>query len=381
VHRRCLVGSNIAALTGIAEDADSAAVLKRYLADTLATLDEKTAAELSGEDIARLRRTAQIGDWRATGAPVILRNDALASEQDRKAGNGDGPHLMLLPSDLIETVALGAAGRRDGLFTAFVTDGRSQDTIAINAYDPSTGTFTYSGRTGSNMLEAGNNIAGVEAVRESRGWRVKKDQLQKVLSSIIVGKATTAKASGQIHLGPFGDMGNTLDDARKTDFFKWFGLAEMGRSATTDGGTMISFGPGSATYRALVRVRLNLAPAGWIRGADIVLKRRFIESDKTSEEANARDIAKSFIASCIAPGDDTKEIRGLREEIFHLVSGQVLVSATQDISVPVIPTDGYLAFTGHREYFMRYLSQSRLWMENIVADGEPALLISIGPAS
>jgi hypothetical protein len=129
-----------------------------------------------------------------------------------------------------------------------------------------------------------------------------------------------------------------------------------------------------------VTVRLNLAPAGWIRGADIVLKRRFIESDKTSDEANAGDIAKSFIASCIRPGDQ-KDTRGLREEIFYLVSGKVLVSNAQDISIPVVPTDGYLTFTGRREYFMRYLSQSRLSMENIVADDEPALLISIGRPS
>jgi translation initiation factor 1 (eIF-1/SUI1) len=33
-----LVGSNIVAVTGIAEDTEGAAVLKRYLADTLATL-------------------------------------------------------------------------------------------------------------------------------------------------------------------------------------------------------------------------------------------------------------------------------------------------------------------------------------------------------
>jgi hypothetical protein len=385
-----LVGANIVAVTGIAEDAQGPGVLKRYLAETLATLETKAAAELSGEDIAQLRRAAQEGSRRGVPTGVMLVNDKLASgedrekvasERDRLAGGGGIQRFVLSPSDLIEAVALGVAGSRGGSFMAFLNDGQSQHTISIEDYDPSTETFTYYDPKGSRgLLASGNNVAGVEAVRGPCGWRVKKDQLQTVLSAIILGKAETAKASGKAHLGPFGDLGNTLDDAKQTDFFKWFGLAETGRSATPDGGTTISFGPGSDKYRPLVTVRLDLAPAGWIRGADIVLKRRLIDSDKTSEEANARDIAKSFIASCVTAGDE-KQTRGLRDEIFHLVSGQVLVAAGKDMSVPPIPTDGYLTFTGRREYFMDYLSRSRLWTENIVADGEPALLISIGPAS
>ena len=377
-----LVGSNIVAMTGIAEDAQGAKALKRYLAEAFATLERKTTAALSGEDIARLRSEAQSGgDRRSSGTGAMLLNDELASAEDREGGNGDTQHYILSPSDMIEAAALAAAGSRNGLFMTFVNDGRSQHTFLITDYDPATAMFTYSDTTGQHsLLEAGNNLAGVEAVPGPGGWQVKKDQLKTVLSAMIVGKAEVAKASGIVHFGPFGAFGNTPDDAKATDFFTWFHLTETGRSGTPGGGTTISYGPDSAKFRPLVTVRLNLAPAGWIRGADIVLKRRFIELANAADEANARDIAKSFIASSVVAAD-TKTIRSLQDEIFYLGSGQMLVGSKQDISIPVVPTDGYLAFAGRREYFMDYLSQSRLWMENVVADGEPALLISIGPAS
>jgi hypothetical protein len=56
-------------------------------------------------------------------------------------------------------------------------------------------------------------------------------------------------------------------------------------------------------------------------------------------------------------------------------------SAAKEIAIPLIPSDGYQAFTGRRGHFVDMLSRSRLWMENVVADGEPALFISIGSGS
>ena len=191
---------------------------------------------------------------------AILLNDELASAEDREGGNGDTQHYILSPSDMVEAAALAAAGSSNGLFMTFVNDGRSQHTFLIKDYDPATATFTYSDTTGQHsLLEAGNNLAGVEAVRGPGGWQVKKDQLKTVLSPMIVGKAEVAKASGIVHFGPFGAFGNTPDDAKATNFFTWFHLTETARSATPGGGTTISYGPDSAKFRPLVTVRLNLA--------------------------------------------------------------------------------------------------------------------------
>src|ERR1700687_2966605 len=134
------------------------------------------------------------------------------------------PRLRLLPAG------------PNGPFSTFVNDGRSPHTFLIHAYDPAAASFEYSDTTGNrSMLEAGNNLAGVEAVRKpdttSRIWVVKKDQLKTVLSAMIIGEADLLAVGRKIQLGPLGSLGNSPDDAKQTDFFKFFHLEETGKSA------------------------------------------------------------------------------------------------------------------------------------------------------
>ena len=381
-----LAGSSIVAMTAVAENAQEAAANKRTFADVLATLETRRATAMSGDVVDRLRQEAQRLVYPIGGqSGAILLNDELASQQDRQVKSDDIEKYVLSPSDMAKAAALAVAGSPNGPFITFVNDGRSQHTITIHAYDPATDSFDYSDTTGNrSMLEAGNNLAGVEAERKpgttARLWVVKRDQLQAVLAGMIVGRADLLNVGKTIQLGPFGSLGNTPADAKNTDFFKWFHLEETGKSATADGGTTISYGPSAPKYRPLVRVRLHLAPPGWIRGADLLLKRRFIDDPR--EEGSARDIAKSFVAAA-ATKNDVKQIRRLRDEIFYLGSARVMISesAAKEIAIPLIPSDGYQAFTGRRGHFVDMLSRSRLWMENVVADGEPALFISIGSGS
>jgi hypothetical protein len=338
---------------------------------------------MTGDVVDRLRQEAQRLVYRMSKSTgVILLNDELASQQDRQKKSDDIQQYVLPAPDMAEAAAAAVAGSPNGPFMTFVNDGRSQHTFLIHAYDPATASFEYSDTTGSrSMLEAGNNLAGVEAVRKpnttDRLWVVKKDQLQTVLSGMIVGDADLLAVGRTIHLGPLGSLGNTPADAKATEFFKWFHLEETGKSPGADGGTTISYAPSAAKYRPLVAVRLHLAKAGWIRGAELLLKRRFIEDPR--EETSARDIAKSFLESASAKADWSK-IHRLHDEIFYLGSAKMMVhdSAAKDITIPLIPSDGYQVFTGRRGHFVDVLSRSRLWMENVVADGEPALLVSIG---
>jgi hypothetical protein len=197
-----------------------------------------------------------------------------------------------------------------------------------------------------------------------------------VLSGMIVGGADLLAVGRAIHLGPLGLLGNTADDAKQTDFFKWFHLEEVGKSAG-DGGTVITYAPSAPKFRPLVSVRLQLAPGGWLRGAELLIKRPFIEDPK--DETSARDIVKSFIAAAAMKADWNK-IHRLHDEIFYLGSTKMMVSsaAAKDITIPLLPTDGYEVFTGRRSHFVDMLSRSRLWMENVVLNGEPALYVSIG---
>jgi hypothetical protein len=378
-----LAGSSIVAMSGVAEDAQGAAAIKRILTAALATLEVRTGAAMTRDVVDRLRQEAQRLVYRMSKSTgVILLNDELASQQDRQNKSNDIQKYVLSPPDMADAAAAAVAGSPNGPFMTFVNDGRSQHTFLIHAYDPATASFDYSDTTGSrSMLEAGNNLAGVEAVRKpgttDRLWVVKKDQLQTVLSGMIIGDADLLAVGRKIHLGPLGSLGNTPADAKQTDFFKWFHLEETGKSPGADGGTTISYAPSAAKYRPLVTVRLQLAQAGWIRGAELVLKRRFIEDPR--EETSARDIAKSFLAIAAAKVDWSK-IHRLHDEIFYLGSAKMMVhdSAAKDVTIPLIPSDGYQVFTGRRGHFVDVLSRSRLWMENIVADGEPALLVSIG---
>ena len=377
-----IAGSSIVALTGIAEDAQGEPT-KRILTDTLATLESKNVAPLAGEAITRLRREAQYFVYRVSGrSNVILLNDELASEKDRRKGSDDIQQLILSSSDMVNAAALAVAGSPNGPFMTFVNDGRSQHTILIHAYDSAIDSFEYSDTTGSrSMLEAGNNLAGVEAIRKpnstSRIWVVKKEQLKAVLSGMIVGSADLLAVARKIHLGPLGTFGNSVADAKRTDFFKWFHLEQIGQSPGADGGTIINYSPGAPKFRSLVTVTLHLAKEGWIRSADLILKRRFLEDPR--EESNARDISKSFIASAAMKGD-WKRIHRLHDEIFYLGSAKMFInkSTAKDIAIPLLPSDGYQVFTGRREHFVDMLSHSRLWMENGVVNGEAALLISIG---
>jgi hypothetical protein len=338
---------------------------------------------MTDDTIRRLRQEAQSLVYKMSdNTGVILLNDELASAQDRQSKSDDIQKFILSPPDMADAAAAAVAGRPNGLFMTFVNDGRSQHTFLTHTYDPATASFEYSDTTGSrSLLEAGNNLAGVEAVRKpdttERLWVVKKDQLQTVLAGMIVGSADLLPVQTKIHLGPLGSLGNTPADAKATDFFKWFHLEETGKSPGADGGTTISYAPNAAKYRPLVTVRLQLAPAGWIRGAELVLKRRFLEDPR--EETSARDIAKSFLAIAAAKADWSK-IHRLHDEIFYLGSAKMMVhdTAAKDITIPLIPSDGYQVFTGRRGHFVDILSRSRLWMENLVMDGEPALLVSIG---
>jgi hypothetical protein len=373
-----VAGSSIVAINGLAEDGPSASTIKRILTETLATLELGKGTALPDDLVARLRSEAQRLVHRIAGrGGVILLNDELASAQDRKPSGGT-QHYILSANDMAEAAAAAVAGSPNGSFMTFVNDGRSQHVITINAYDPATASFEYFDTTGNHsLLEAGNNLAGVEAERKGSIWVVKKDQLKTVLSGMIVSAADLLAVQRTIHLGPFGLLGNMPNDAKQTDFFKYFRLEESGTSVGPDGGKTISFAPSASKFRPLVRVRLHLAPAGWIRGVDLSLKRRFIEDPR--DEASARDIAKSFLEAG-AIKEDWDRIHRLHDEIFYLGSTKMIIGAdaAKNISIPLLPSDGYLAFTGRHEHFVDMLSRSRLWIENVSADGEPALFISIG---
>src|SRR3989441_7170643 len=85
-----------------------------------------------------------------------------------------------------------------------------------------------------------------------------------------------------------GDLGERLEQARKTEFFRWFHLEETGRA-----GRVVQFKPSGEKFRPLVTLNVTLDPSGRMVGVELVLSRAFIDSGR--EGTFARDIAKSFL--------------------------------------------------------------------------------------
>src|SRR5580658_3992168 len=100
--------------------------------------------------------------------------------------------------------------------------------------------------------------------------------------------------------GSFSGFGNTLDNAKKTDFFQFFHLEQTGESAVKDG-KIIVFQPSGEKFHDLVRVYMTVDSKALIQGVELELSRSSVDSP--SDGIYARDIAKSFLQAAVDPQD------------------------------------------------------------------------------
>jgi hypothetical protein len=267
-----------------------------------------------------------------------------------------------------------------GSYQTFVSDGRTQHVISLLAFDDKEQRFTYDDTAGDQgLLASGNNVAGVAAVKISNAvWKVTRDELQRVLYAITVTPGDILTINRSMVLGPFGQWGTSVADAQKTDFFTYFRLKQVARAGGAEHQQVVlTFKSEYAKLAPVVTVRLYVNGDGLLTDAELALKRKFIDDPKN--ELAARDIAQSFLTGA-ATAQDQEAVHRLHDEIMYLSSRPIVVGGAANIKIPLIPTDGFLAFKGRRSYFTQMLSRSRLWMENVVEDGEPALLMAVGTA-
>jgi len=104
-----------------------------------------------------------------------------------------------------------------------------------------------------------------------------------------------------------GELGENVEQARKTEFFRWFHLEETGRM-----GSVVHFKPSAEKFRSLVTVSLSLDSRQRLIGAELVLSRSFIDSGR--DGLFARDIAKSFLR-VVTSQEERQAIGGLIGEI------------------------------------------------------------------
>jgi hypothetical protein len=167
----------------------------------------------------------------------------------------------------------------------------------------------------------------------------------------------------------FGQFGQSLAEAKKTEFFTFFHLVETGRE---DHGSYetIRCQPSGPKFHDLVTLTFETA-AGHIKAATLHLSRSFIDGP---DEAFARDIAASFLDAALynegfsSPGDLIAQIRndyrGKRTVVVNRDSGR---------TVPQPLTPAYLVFLGQSVQESVSLKHMDLTLMNTHSGGDQIL--------
>ncbi len=173
-------------------------------------------------------------------------------------------------------------------------------------------------------------------------------------------------------------VGGTLEAAKQTDFFKFFGLVEDGPRSTERGLTVVNFRPRAGQFRQLVSLTVKVAAGDVIREMSLTVERSFVD-DRTNG-IFARDIAKSFIRAAV-PAADGARVNDLANEIEFPkeMPGYTVARVCPDPKLPARPTAGYEVYTGARKLYEAAFAESTLRMEN--ADGPKGTRLRIVVAS
>lgn len=184
-----------------------------------------------------------------------------------------------------------------------------------------------------------------------------------------MGLATSLAAAG------FGNLGENLEQAKQTDFFRFFHL-EQTQATRIDGNTVTSFKPSGAKFRPLVRVKITTDAEGRIKALEMVVFRSFIDDPQNG--IFARDIAKSFLLAGL-PSPRDRETADLINEIqYQGASTMTIIKRKGDEpNLPDKPTPGYLTYLGRRLNYEYHLQDCLLRLENEEVEGDAALVFSI----
>ena len=118
-----------------------------------------------------------------------------------------------------------------------------------------------------------------------------------------VGLVLAGTACGQL-----GQLGTTVDDARKTDLFTFFHLKESGQDAGSP--AVLHFRPSGPDFHDLAEV--NLAVMGErVTGAKLSLARSFVIG---KNNVFAMDLLRSFLRTVLTP-DDLEVVKPLLGEV------------------------------------------------------------------
>ena|ERR1700730_6511971 len=158
-----------------------------------------------------------------------------------------------------------------------------------------------------------------------------------------------------------GDFGERLEQARQTEFFRWFHLQETSRT-----GKVVHFKPSGEKFRSLVTLNLTVDSNERLVAAELILSRSFIDSGR--DGIFARDIAKSFVSMLATAPDLIAEI----EQPPANMTTTLIVANRPAPKLPASPTPGYQVFLGQRQS----CQQGPIKLENRQINGVLSLVIA-----
>ena len=181
-------------------------------------------------------------------------------------------------------------------------------------------------------------------------------------------------------------IGQTLDDFRASDFYRFFALVQTGEESVSPPAPYTKathFGT-TGRFKDVMSIVVGTDAAGTIRFAGLTLRRDFVDDPKTSRFA--RDLAKSFLV--ISPAFASKEVGGLAAEIWHGCNPgaqDYAVDATGKLApkacaADTAPSKAYEVYLGQRDALGIAYQGSLVKLSNLRQPGAPAvLLIMFGP--
>jgi hypothetical protein len=176
----------------------------------------------------------------------------------------------------------------------------------------------------------------------------------------------------------FGQLGGRLEQARETNFFRWFNLQENAQQRN-GAQTVITFKPGGQKFRHQVTLLVTTDPQDHIQVLELVLARAFVDNPR--DGIFARDLAKSFLQAAVSDRS-SQGLRDLINEIqYPMFHGPPVISRTapEDIKLPAAPTPCYQVYLNRQTACTLDLANQRLRLENRRVGETPSLIMAVRP--
>jgi hypothetical protein len=189
---------------------------------------------------------------------------------------------------------------------------------------------------------------------------------------------TTLVVHGSASGAAFGQLGGRLDQARETEFFRWFHL-EQTEVKQAGGQKVVAFKPGGGKFRALVTLNVTTDGRDRLQALDLVLARAFVDDPR--DGVFARDMVKSFLLAVFGDSGD-QGLQDLIHEIqYPMFQGPGVISRTPpaDLKLPPAPTPCYQAYLGRQPACTLDQAGHSLRLENRRGGETPSLIIEIRP--